>query len=177
MNKKGRKSSKKRKSSNKSNGGSKRRNKKGRKSSRKSKSSKKNQKIRKSSKKNQKIRKSSKKNQKIRKSSKKNQKKRKSSEKNKKLKQQKQVGCKLTLYSTTYYRGDAHSLTESSLDLADFNNRAVSGLVEGSCCWRVYSQTGFTGESLKLDQTQLYKSVVSLKGLFRNLKSAEKIKC
>ena len=157
MNKKGRKSSKKRKSSNKSNGGSKRRNKKGRKSSRKSKSSKKNQKIRKSSKKNQK--------------------KRKSSEKNKKLKQQKQVGCKLTLYSTTYYRGDAHSLTESSLDLADFDDRAVSGLVEGSCCWRVYSQTGFTGESLKLDQTQLYKSVVSLKGLFRNLKSAEKIKC
>jgi len=147
MNKKGRKSSKKRKSSNKSNGGSKRRNKKGRKSSRKSKSSKKNQK------------------------------KRKSSKKNKKLKQQKQVGCKLTLYSTTYYRGDAHSLTESSLDLADFNDRAVSGLVEGSCCWRVYSQTGFTGESLKLDQTQLYKSVVSLKGLFRNLKSAEKIKC
>jgi len=147
MNKKGRKSSKKRKSSNKSNGGSKRRNKKGRKSSRKSKSSKKNQK------------------------------KRKSSKKNKKLKQQKQVGCKLTLYSTTYYRGDAHSLTESSLDLADFDDRAVSGLVEGSCCWRVYSQTGFTGESLKLDQTQLYKSVVSLKGLFRNLKSAEKIKC
>ena len=147
MNKRGRKSSKKRKSSNKSNGGSKRRNKKGRKSSRKLKSSKKNQK------------------------------KRKSSKKNKKLKQQKQVGCKLTLYSTTYYRGDAHSLTESSLDLADFSDRAVSGLVEGSCCWRVYSQTGFTGESLKLDQTQLYKSVVSLKGLFRNLKSAEKIKC
>merc|ERR1712200_344311 len=51
------------------------------------------------------------------------------------------VPCTLTLYSKTYRRGESETLTSSLADLADFNDKAVSALVEGTCCWQVFAGT------------------------------------
>ena len=85
--------------------------------------------------------------------------------------------CKLTLYSKTYNRGIEKTVVDSSADLGDFKDQAVSAVVTGDCCWTVFSETGFNGQSLRLSSSETYTSVLSLKDLRRNLKSVEKRTC
>jgi len=85
----------------------------------------------------------------------------------------------LTLYSKTYHRGDQLELTSSQPDLADqqFDQRAVSALVTGSCCWELYSGTNYSGDQITLRPGQQYTGVTSLGDLFRNVASVRRVQC
>ena len=85
--------------------------------------------------------------------------------------------CKLSLFSKTYKRGVNKELTDTTSDLEDFKDESVSAEVTGQCCWRVYAEPDFKGESLVLRPASTYNSVTSLKNLLRNLKSTQRISC
>merc|ERR1711953_1351830 len=82
----------------------------------------------------------------------------------------------LILYSKTYNRGEMVELTESVAELRTekFENKAVSALLTGNCCWEVFAEGNYTGESITLNPDTKYDSVTSLGKLFRNVESVEK---
>jgi len=82
----------------------------------------------------------------------------------------------LILYSKTYNRGERVELTESVADLGTekFENKAVTALLTGDCCWEIFAEGNYTGESITLKPGTKYDSVTSLGKLFRNAESVEK---
>merc|ERR1711953_954984 len=82
----------------------------------------------------------------------------------------------LILYTKTYNRGEMVELTESVAELRTekFENKAVSALLTGNCCWEVFADGNYTGESITLNPDTKYDSVTSLGKLFRNVESVEK---
>lgn len=85
--------------------------------------------------------------------------------------------CQLSLFSKTYNRGDSVQLTETTADLEDYNNLAVTASLAGTCCWVLYSQTNLTGQQVTLHPARDYTNVSSLGNLLRNIKSVEKVTC
>ena len=85
--------------------------------------------------------------------------------------------CKLALFAKTYKRGLRYEVTDTTADLGNFKDEAVSAEVKGQCCWRVYAEQDFQGENLVLRPAVTYNSVTSLQNLLRNLKSAQRISC
>jgi len=82
----------------------------------------------------------------------------------------------LTLFSKTYNRGENVTVTEDTPDLDEFNNRLVSALVEGDCCWAVYTGENYSGDSEVFRHGQKYDSVVSVGNTFRKGVSVKKNK-
>jgi len=82
----------------------------------------------------------------------------------------------LTLYSKTYNRGEMVEISESVTDLRteNFDNKAVSALLTGDCCWEIYGEVNYTGEVTTLEPGKEYSSVTSLGKLFRNAESVKK---
>jgi len=83
----------------------------------------------------------------------------------------------LSLYSKTYNRGEVVELTESVADLKAemFDNKAVTALITGDCCWEIYAEANYTGEVLTLKPGVKYDSVTSLGKLFRDVESVKKV--
>merc|ERR1712038_1015442 len=81
----------------------------------------------------------------------------------------------LTLFSKTYNRGENVTVTEDTPDLDEFNNRLVSALVEGDCCWAVYTGENYSGDSEVFRHGQQYDSVVSVGKTFRKGVSVRKL--
>merc|ERR1712038_798632 len=81
----------------------------------------------------------------------------------------------LTLFSKTYNRGENVMVTEDTSDLDEFNNRLVSALVEGDCCWAVYTGGSYSGDSKVFRHGQKYDSVVSVGNTFRKGVSVRKL--
>ena len=84
----------------------------------------------------------------------------------------------LTLYSKTYNRGESVEISgdESFADLRTekFENKAVSALITGDCCWEIYAEVNYTGEFITLKPDMEYSSVTSLGKLFRDVESVKK---
>jgi len=82
----------------------------------------------------------------------------------------------LSLYSKTYNRGQMMEVTESVADLSteNFDNKAVSALLTGDCCWEIYAAVNYTGEFITLNPYEKYSSVTSLGNLFRDVESVKK---
>jgi len=85
----------------------------------------------------------------------------------------------LTLFSKTYLRGDEVTFVSEKEDLAEisFDNKAVSASVIGECCWIVFSENFFNGNSKVLSTEESYTGVTSLGQLFREISSVRRIKC
>ena len=84
----------------------------------------------------------------------------------------------LTLYTATYYRAENLTLTDSVADLSGgAGGRAVSARLTGPCCWVLYAELNYAGESVRLEPGKEYKSVTSLGRLLQKVKSAEKKDC
>merc|ERR1719150_2831898 len=81
----------------------------------------------------------------------------------------------LTLFSKTYNRGENVTVTEDTPDLDEFNNRLVSALVEGDCCWAVYTEGSYSGDREVFRPGQQYDSVVSVGNTFRKGVSVRKL--
>jgi uncharacterized protein YegL len=86
---------------------------------------------------------------------------------------------RLVLYSKTHHRGDKLELTNSQPDLAEhqFDQKAVSALLTGGCCWELYSGTNYSGDQITVRPSGQYTSVTSLASLFRNVASVRKVQC
>merc|ERR1711936_797947 len=79
----------------------------------------------------------------------------------------------ITMFTKTYCRGESVMISNNTQDLADFNNKLVSLKVAGSCCWTVYSDTGYTGEK-ETFRVGEYRSAVSVGKLFRQASSVRR---
>jgi len=85
----------------------------------------------------------------------------------------------LTLYSQTYLRGDQLDLAQSQSDLGDlqWDNKAVSVMVTGSCCWDLHAGPDYTGDQRTVRPGSDYSSVTSLGSLFRSVASVRRVQC
>jgi uncharacterized protein YegL len=84
----------------------------------------------------------------------------------------------LTLYDSTYHRGELLVLLDSSEDLGAFSDRAVSAAVAGSCCWTLYAEPGHSGPSVQLRPGGSYRGTDSFgRRLFREVSSALRVVC
>merc|ERR1712183_1027000 len=86
--------------------------------------------------------------------------------------------CQLTLYSKTYNRGEELVLLNDSADLASFSDVAISALVEGSCCWKLFGEVNFAGPTAWLRPGGVYKGTDSFgRELFQEVSSLRRVQC
>jgi len=81
----------------------------------------------------------------------------------------------LTLFTKTYNRGEDLLIEEDTEDLEGFDNKAVTALVSGDCCWVIFSEQNFAGVRKTLRPGEKYTSANSLgRDLFRNVSSVRR---
>jgi len=84
----------------------------------------------------------------------------------------------LTLYNSTYHRGEEVTILTDSPNLSTFSDQAVSATVKGSCCWLLFSDPDYGGDSYKLIPGEEYKITLSFgRKLFQEVSSVRKILC
>jgi uncharacterized protein YegL len=84
----------------------------------------------------------------------------------------------MTLWSRTYLRGESFPLSDDIEDLSlhGFDNKLVSLEVSAGCCWTIFSEPHFEGDSKVFREGQ-HKSVSSVGKLFRAASSVKKASC
>ena len=84
---------------------------------------------------------------------------------------------KIVLYSKTYRRGDKVELNGDLKDLSelDFDNRLKSVAVEGDCCWRIFTDAGFSGGAMLFRANNVYDSATKLSLLVNKASSVQKV--
>merc|ERR1712212_258740 len=84
----------------------------------------------------------------------------------------------MTLWSRTYLRGENFPISDDieDLNLHGFDNKLVSLEVSAGCCWTIFSEPNFQGDS-KLFREGQHKSVSSVGKLFRAASSVKKTSC
>merc|ERR1712223_348891 len=84
----------------------------------------------------------------------------------------------LTMWTRTYLRGESLQTNDDIADLSDhgFDNKLVSLEVSSGCCWLIFSEPNFEGET-KLFPEGKYQSVSSVGNLFRAASSVRKATC
>jgi len=81
----------------------------------------------------------------------------------------------LTLFTKTYNRGEDLLIEEDTEDLEGFDNKAVTALVSGDCCWVIFSEQNFAGVRKTLRPGEKYTGANSLgRDLFRNVSSVRR---
>merc|ERR1712154_223335 len=84
----------------------------------------------------------------------------------------------ITLFSSNYHRGENITLVDiKNHDLGSMNNKTVSVKVEGDCCWRLFMESQFTGQSKLVSSQETYISVTSLGELRRKVSSVRQEAC
>jgi len=84
----------------------------------------------------------------------------------------------ITLFSSNYHRGENITLVDiKTHDLGSMNNKTVSVKVEGDCCWRLFMEPQFTGQSKLVSSQETYISVTSLGELRRKVSSVRQEAC
>merc|ERR1711963_511801 len=84
----------------------------------------------------------------------------------------------LTMWTRTYLRGESLQTNDdiTYLSAHGFNNKLVSLEVSSGCCWLIFSEPNFGGET-KLFPEGKYQSVSSVGNLFRAASSVRKTTC
>jgi uncharacterized protein YegL len=82
----------------------------------------------------------------------------------------------LTLYNETHQRGESVQITGDIEDLSslNFDDLLTSLKIEGNCCWQIYNEPTFSGDSMRLNPGQ-YDSPTKLKKIFRKASSLKKL--
>ena len=82
------------------------------------------------------------------------------------------------MWTRTYLRGESLQTNDDIADLSDrdFDNKLVSLEVSSGCCWLIFSEPNFEGET-KLFPEGKYQSVSSVGNLFRAASSVKKTSC
>jgi hypothetical protein len=81
--------------------------------------------------------------------------------------------CKLILYSKTHFRGDSLEIENDidSLVSKNFDKKMASIDVEGTCCWEVFVDQNFSGQSMKFERQGRFPSAVDLRHIFQKASS------
>jgi uncharacterized protein YegL len=82
----------------------------------------------------------------------------------------------LTLYNETHQRGESVEITDDIEDLSslNFDDLLTSLKIEGNCCWQIYNEPTFSGDSMNLKPGQ-YDSPTKLTKIFRKASSLKKL--
>merc|ERR1712080_751360 len=84
----------------------------------------------------------------------------------------------ITLYSSTYHRGDnvtIHTDTDNLLSV-NFDNKLVSVSVS-ACCWNIFTDPFYSGDRKKFLPGETYRSISSVGRMFRAASSIQKTPC
>jgi len=72
-------------------------------------------------------------------------------------------------------RGDEFKTDLDVEDLGAFDDEAVSAKISGNCCWEIFSEKMYKGESIVLNPSKTYKSATSFGKLLQNISSIKKL--
>ena len=78
--------------------------------------------------------------------------------------------CTLIMYSRTYFRGTSVSTIKNIWDLGLFEDEVASLKIEGNCCWKLYNDKKFRGDSITLPEGK-YESSTQIKDIFKRASS------
>ena len=80
--------------------------------------------------------------------------------------------CYLLLYN---FRGDLVEIEDDiqSLDTKSFDDKLASVDVEGNCCWEIFVDENFTGESMTFRGSGRFPSAVDLQKIFQKASSVK----
>merc|ERR1719499_1323920 len=83
--------------------------------------------------------------------------------------------CKLILYSRTHFRGDSLEIEKDTDSLAsqNFDDKLASVDVEGNCCWEIFVDENFSGQSMKFQRQGRFPSAVDLRHIFQKASSVK----
>merc|ERR1712062_684732 len=84
----------------------------------------------------------------------------------------------LKLWSQTYLRGDSVMLRQDTTNLSDvnFDDNLGSLEIRGVCCWILYTEPNFSGQSMTLSVGK-YESSTQLVDVFKTASSAKSVVC
>ena len=84
--------------------------------------------------------------------------------------------CKLTLFSSTYFRGSSTFFNTFAESLGNFNDKVGSLKIEGECCWSLFTKENFTGDEITLSKGD-YKSATKIRQIYKRAKSVKPHTC
>jgi len=86
--------------------------------------------------------------------------------------------CKLILYSLTHFRGQSVEIDSdiTSLKSLNFDDKVASVDVKGNCCWKIFVDDNFTGDSMHLSR-QEYESAVDIQKIYQQASSIQIRSC
>ena len=79
------------------------------------------------------------------------------------------------MYDKTYFRGKSVEISGSVNDFEtiNFDNSIASVKVEGNCCWEIFADKNFTGESMTFRRSGRFPSAVDLRKIFQKASSVK----
>lgn len=83
---------------------------------------------------------------------------------------------KALLYQRTYLRDQPKVVMSSQGDLGQFEDLLASLEIEGSCCWRIFTDKNFGG-SFTTFKPGKYESATQIKEVFRKASSIQMVQC
>ena len=79
--------------------------------------------------------------------------------------------CTLKMYSRTFFRGTSVQATKNMWNFGQFDDELASLKIEGNCCWELYTDEKFRGDSIILTEGN-YGSSTQIKDIFMRASSA-----
>ena len=88
------------------------------------------------------------------------------------------IQCKLILYSLTHLRGQSVEIDGdvNSLESLNFDDKVASVDVKGNCCWEIFVDDNFTGDSMFF-RRQEYESAVDIQKIYQKASSVQNRSC
>ena len=85
--------------------------------------------------------------------------------------------CKLIMFDQTYFRGKRVEITDDTNDFIEisFDNAVASVKIEGNCCWSLFTDSNYQGDSMTLNGKGSYESGNDIKTIFYKASSAKKV--
>jgi len=85
--------------------------------------------------------------------------------------------CKLTLFSSTHFRGTSKIFNSDAMNLDDFADQVASLKIEGNCCWTLFTEENFGGDKQILNGPKDYGSPTQIRDVYKRAKSAKQHRC
>ena len=85
--------------------------------------------------------------------------------------------CKLTLFSSTHFRGASKIFNSNAMTLDDFAAKVASLKIEGNCCWTLFTEENFGGDKQILNGPKDYGSPTQIRDVYKRAKSAKQHRC
>ena len=83
-------------------------------------------------------------------------------------------GCKIIMYEKTGYRGQVAEVTGDMSDFNDisFDNAVQSLKIEGNCCWTIFTEPNYRGNSIVLMECEYSRNTADINEIYMKASSA-----